>query len=177
MTEETQMEEEMLCSSQPDFADSILQEPKKDLWSPADVQCINGEQEALVWSERAIKIHEDDGKEPLNHPPKGAQETPDHWEQILWPVQPMTCTTASLSFATVQWDMPDNASDTPSPQTDSSLANVMSLGTTSPSLHHCQGVHAELFTQDDSEEQDPWLFLSSAKELTGSSSKVCALDI
>ncbi|XP_042250461.1 PH and SEC7 domain-containing protein 2 [Thunnus maccoyii] len=130
---------------------------------------------------------EEAGQENPEEAEQENAEEPEQWEQIIWPVRPMSITTAPLSFATVQWDMPDTASETPSLIIDSSLANeldsgsVMSRDTTSPSLQQSQDVNAELLTQEDREEQDgseSWLFLNSDQEFAGNGSEPCdAVDV
>lgn len=178
------MEEENVCSSLPDFSDSVLQSPQQDSWTSIDHQYINGEQQAVVWGEMEVQINQAHGTDQLSLSPKAERETPEEaeqWEQIIWPVRPMTCTSAPLSCATVQWDMPDPSEETPSLMTDSSLANeldsggVTSLGTTSPSLHRVQDVDAELFAREDGEEVDGFdsRLLNSDLERTGNGSEVC----
>lgn len=136
------MEGETLCS-----ADFLPEQPTKDSWSSANHQYMNGEPEALTWSEKGNQIHHKHTTEPLSLPPNGGEEPPE------WPVPPMTCTAAALSFATVQWEMPDTASDPPSSTADSSLADVMGLNTPSSSRRPPHQVHAEGFTPGDEEEK------------------------
>ncbi|XP_053196198.1 PH and SEC7 domain-containing protein 2 [Scomber japonicus] len=184
------MEEENLCSSLPFITDSVLQQPQQDSCTAAEHSYINGEQEAVVWGETEVQINEKHGAEQLHLSPHGGRESPEEaeqWEQIIWPVRPMTSTTAPLSFATVLWDMPGTALETPTLITDSSSANeldsggVMSLDTTSPSLQQSQDINAELFTQEEREEQDEiesWLLLNSDLEFTGNGSEPCdAVDV
>ncbi len=173
-----------MCSSPPDFSDSVLQQPQQDSWTSIDHQYINGEQQAVVWGEMEVQINQAHGTEPLSLYPKTGRETPEEaeqWEQIIWPVRPVTCTSAPLSCATVLWDMPDPSAETaPSLMTDSSLANelhsdnVMSLDTTSPSLHCAQEVNAEFFTRGDEAEEDGFdsRLLNSDLEWTGNGSEV-----
>ncbi|KAM9841426.1 uncharacterized protein ACBR49_014880 isoform 2-T5 [Aulostomus maculatus] len=167
------MEEEN--SSLPDITDSAPLQPQQDH------QCINGEQEAIVWKE--VQMNKEHWPEQLSLPTKGEEETPEddeQWGQVIWPVHPMTCTTAPLPFATVQWDMPDTASETPSVSSANTLdsGSLMSLDTTSLFLHHPDDVHAELFMQEGRKEQDLCLFLNPAPELTENVSEACdAADI
>lgn len=178
------MEEENVCTSLPDITDSVLQQPLQDSWTPLEHQYINGEQQAIVWGETEVQINQAHETDQLSLSPKAGRETPEEaeqWEQIIWPVHPMTCTSPPLSFATVQWDMPDLSAETFPLMTDSSLANELnsrggtSLGTTSSSLHGHQEVNEELLTQEDGEEEDEFDsgLLNSDLEWTGSTFKVC----
>ncbi|XP_010736809.3 PH and SEC7 domain-containing protein 4 [Larimichthys crocea] len=178
------MEEENVCTSLPDITDSVLQQPLQDSWTPLEHQYINGEQQAIVWGETEVQINQAHETDQLSLSPKAGRETPEEaeqWEQIIWPVHPMTCTSPPLSFATVQWDMPDLSAETFPLMTDSSLANELnsrggtSLGTTSPSLHGRQEVNEELLTQEDGEEEDGFDsgLLNSDLEWTGSTFKPC----
>lgn len=163
------MEEENSCSSLPDV--TVLLQPQQDSWTSIDHQHINGEQETDVSGD--TEINQAEGTDQRETP-----EEAEQWEQIIWP---MTCATASLSFATVQWDMPDPSAETPSLVTDSSLANepdsaglTSLVGTTSPSLHQSQDVSDELFTQEGRGEEDGFdsQLLNSDLELTGNGSEV-----
>ncbi|XP_044029704.1 PH and SEC7 domain-containing protein 4 [Siniperca chuatsi] len=172
------MEEESVCSSLPDITDSVLQQPQPDSWTSIDHQYINGEQQAIVWGETEVHTNQAHGTDQVN-----LSEEAEQWEQLIWP---MTCTSAQLSVATVQWDMPDPSAGMSSLMTDSSSSyeldsgGVMSLDTTSPSLHQCQVVNAELFTRGDREEEDGFnsRFLNSNLEWNGSGSEPCdAADV
>lgn len=171
------MEDENVCSSLPE---SVLQQPQQDSWTSIDHQYINGEQQAIVWGETEVQINHALGTDELSLSPEEAEQ----WEQIIWPVRPVSCTSAPLTFATVQWDMPDPSAETPSLMTDSSLANeldsggVPSLGTTSPSPHRAQDVNAELFTQEDGEEEDGFdsRLLNSDPEWATNGSEVCTVS-
>ncbi|TKS84426.1 PH and SEC7 domain-containing protein 3 [Collichthys lucidus] len=177
------MEEENVCTPLPDITDSVLQQPLQDSWTPLEHQYINGEQQAIVWGETEVQINQAHETDQLSLSPKAGRETPEEaeqWEQIIWPVHPMTCTSPRLSFATVQWDMPDLSAETFPLMTDSSLAELnsrggTSLGTTSPSLHGRQEVNEELLTQEDGEEEDGFDsgLLNSDLEWTGSTFKPC----
>lgn len=177
------MEEETLCSSLPDHTDSFLQEPQQDSWMSIEHQRINGEQEAIVLGATGVLINQAHGADQLNRTLKAGQESleeAEQWEQIIWPVRPMSCTSPRLSIATVQWDMPGPFTETPSPMTDSSLSNelnyggVTSPGTTSLSLHQSDGDDAEPLTPEEREEQDAFDSqpLNSGAEWTGNSSEV-----
>ncbi|XP_031133705.1 PH and SEC7 domain-containing protein 4 [Sander lucioperca] len=174
------MEEENLCTSLPDVIDSVLQQPQQDSWT----SYITGEQEGIELGDTELQINQEHGTDQLNPSPKAGRETPEEaeqWEQILWPVCPMTCTSPQLSFATVQWDMPDPSAETLSLMTDSSSASeadsgaVTSLDTTSPSLHQSRDINAELYKREGKGEEDgfdSWL-LNSNLEWTGTSSEPC----
>lgn len=175
------MEEENVCSPLPDITDSVLQQPQQDSWTSIDHQYFNGKQQAIVWGEMEVQIDQAHGTDQHNVSPKAGRESPEEaeqWEQIIWP---MPCTGAPLSFATVQWDMPDHSAETPSLSTDSNLANELdsggSLVTTSRSLHQSQDINAELFTQELRGEEDGFDSqpLTSNVEWTGSASEVCTV--
>lgn len=180
------MEEENEHSSLLDITDSVLQQPQQDSWTSIDHQYINGEQQANVWGETEVQINQAHETGQLDVPPTEGRDTPEEaeqWEQIIWPVCPMTCTSPPLSFATVQWDMPDLTAETSSLMTDSCAANepdsggVTRVDTTSPSLHLFQDVNAELFTQEVREEDDAIdsLLLNSNLQRTGNDSGVCTV--
>lgn len=173
-----------MCSSLPDITDSVLQQPQQDSWTSIDHQYINGELQAIVWGETEVQINQAHGTDQLNVSPEVGRETPEEaeqWEQIIWQMNPMTCSSAPLSFATVQWDMPDPSTETPSFLTDSSLANELDSGggldATSPLLHQSQDINAELFTREHRGEEDgfdSWL-LNSNLEGTGDGAEVCTV--
>lgn len=178
------MEEENLCCSLPHIIDSALQQSQQDSGTSVNHQYINGEQEAIVWGETEMQINQSHGTDQLNLSQKAGRESPEEaeqWEQIIYPVRPMSCTSAPLSFATVQWDMPGSSEQMPSLVTDSSLANeldsggVTSLPSTSPSLHESEDFDAELFMPEEREEQDGFdqQFLDSDVEWTGNGFEVC----
>ncbi|KAM6975920.1 LOW QUALITY PROTEIN: uncharacterized protein LKV04_015190 [Tautogolabrus adspersus] len=159
------MEEENLFSSLPDVTTSALQEPEQDLSTSIDHQYVNGEQEGIVWGEEEVQINQQEpGKDQRSLSPNAGSDTPDEaepWEQIIWPpVRPMTCTSPQLSFATVQWDMPDSSAETPPLVIHSSLANeldsviVTSVGTTSPSPHPSEDINDEFFREEEGEEEE-----------------------
>lgn len=62
----------------------------------------------------------------------------DEWEQIMWPLRPMTCSSPPLSFATVQWDAPDPAAEMSFVLTDGNVDDEVSAGSGSPPLPHHQ---------------------------------------
>ncbi|XP_031716002.1 PH and SEC7 domain-containing protein 4 [Anarrhichthys ocellatus] len=178
------MEEENVCSSLPDVTDSVLQRPQQDSWTSIDHQYMNGEEEAVAWGDTVVQINQVHGTDPLSVSLEAGRETPEQveqWEQVVWP---MNCTSPPLSFATVQWDMPDPSAATPSFVTDGCLANepssgdVTSLHSTSPSLHQSRGVN--LFTREGRGEEDKFdrLPLNSNLEWTGNGSEPCdAADV
>ncbi|KAM6902097.1 uncharacterized protein FYW49_015729 [Xenentodon cancila] len=175
------MEEENLCTPQPDDEESVLHQPCQD---SADHKYINGEQECSMLDETEMQTDQtnkaDQDRLPSNTDfmmPEEAEE----WEQSVWEMRPVSCTSPPFSFATVEWDMPDPSAETPQLVTDGSLANellpggVMSLGSVSPSIHRSQDINAELFEQGDEEEQDgpdSWLLISDT-EWTGEDSEPC----
>ncbi|KAI3361802.1 hypothetical protein L3Q82_002144 [Scortum barcoo] len=156
------MEEENVCSSPPHCSDSSLQPPQQGSLTSIDHRYVNGEQQVIVWDEMEVQTNQAQGADQPSVSLKAGRDTPEEaeqWEPIIWQVCPMTSvTSASLSCATVQWDMPDLSTETPSLMTDSGLANepdsdgVPSPGTTSPSL--CRDINAELFSREDGEEED-----------------------
>lgn len=166
------MEEDSLCTSQTVATDSVLQQESSN---GIDHQSINGEEEAAALSDQA------------NLSPKegcDASEEAEQWGQMMWPVCHVNCTSPPLSFATVQWDMPNPAAEPPLLMTDSSSANeldfedvsaVTNEGSTSPSLHESQeDVSAEPFKAESREEEaglDPQP-LNSEPEWTGSDTEV-----
>lgn len=173
-----------MCCSLPDVTDSVLQQPQQDSWTSVDGQYINGEQEAIVWDKTVIQINQSHGTDQLNLSPKAGRDSPEEaeqWEQIIWPVRPMCCTSPPLSFATVQWDMPGPSEETPSLMTDSCLANelesvgVEGLDVTSLSLRPSEDVNAELLMLEEREEQYAFnsQSLNSHVEWTGNGSEVC----
>ncbi|KAF7662951.1 hypothetical protein LDENG_00221890 [Lucifuga dentata] len=167
------MEEESLFSSLSDIRDSVRQQHQQESRTSIDHQHINGE-EVTVWGEMEVQMNHTCETEQLNHLPKGGQWSPEEaeqqWEQI-WPVYPVTCTVAPFSCATVQWNMPEPFSEVLEPLTGRSLANeldsgrVTSLDTTPLPLHQSEDTDAELFLQEDTEEQDELnLLLSLSSE-------------
>lgn len=175
-----------MCSSLPDSKGSVLQQPQEEPWTSIDHQCINGEQEVIVWGETEVQINQAHGTDQLNLSLKAGQETSEEveqWEQIIWPVRPMTCTSPPISFATVQWDMPGTFTEMPSLMTDRSLANeldsggVTSLDTTSLSLHQSDDDNAEPVVQGENEEEDGFdsRLLNLNLEWTGNGFEVCSV--
>nr|XP_046230849.1 PH and SEC7 domain-containing protein 4 isoform X2 [Scatophagus argus] len=184
------MEEENVFSSLPDVPDSVLQQPQQDPLISLDHQYVNGEQQTNVWGESEVQINQVHGTDELSLSSKAGQDTTEEaeqWEQVIWSVRPLSCASPPLSFATVQWDMPDPATETPSLITDSSVANeldsdgVMTVDTISSSpLHQSQDINAELFTQEVWEEEDRFHSqpLNSNLEGTGNDSEPCdAADV
>uniref|UniRef100_UPI0037E763C8 PH and SEC7 domain-containing protein 2 n=1 Tax=Semicossyphus pulcher TaxID=241346 RepID=UPI0037E763C8 len=149
------MEEENLHSSPPDST-----EPEADSWTPIEHQIINGEQQGIEWDGMEDQINEERTDKLSPKPGRDTPEEAEPWEQIIWPVHPVTCTSPRLSFATVQWDMPDPSAETPSLVTHGGFANepdsvsVTSVGSTSPSPHPSEDINDELFTEEDREEEE-----------------------
>ncbi|XP_007569104.1 PH and SEC7 domain-containing protein 2 [Poecilia formosa] len=137
------MEEENLCASLPDVVEAEL---PRDSQASAD-QSANGE--------RGEPGSGDEAEISETHTSPEEAEQP---EETFWTLQAVTCTSSSLSFASVGWDMPISSAET----TDSSLANqlysegvTLSLSSTSSSHHHQpQDVTAEPCEQEDKEEPD-----------------------
>ncbi|CAG5867495.1 unnamed protein product [Menidia menidia] len=175
------MEEEGPCTSFPDVGETALQ---LDSQFSLDDQSIGGHQEAVGLGDT------EEQSEParVSLSPKAEHKTSreaEEWEQIEWPTRPITCTSPRFSSAMVQWDMPDPSQETPQLMTDSSLANeldsggVAGQGSDSSSVYQLQDVSAELFGQEDTEEQDvsdsPLL---NSDEWTGNGSEPCdAADV
>ncbi|XP_037548075.1 PH and SEC7 domain-containing protein 1 [Nematolebias whitei] len=173
------MEEENLCSSMPDCVETV---PEQESGTSADQQSINGEQEVVVWGETEVQISLTEKPNDFSFSPMadGKVEEGEPCEET-WSPHPITCSSPPISVATVQWDMPDSCTETPSLMTDSSLASELdfrSLISTSPSLHQPQAVDIELFEQGDKEEQDVTPFLDSAIACSGNDTQPCdAADV
>lgn len=175
-----------MCSTQPDVTDSVLQQPQQDSWTSMDHQYVNGEEETIAWGDTEVQMNRAHGTDQLGLFLEAGRESPEEaeqWEQIVWPAHPVTCAGAPLSFATVQWDMPDPSAATPSFRADGGVANEPSsggsesLGTASPSLHQSQRVNADLFIRQgrvDRDEVDS-RFLNFHRERTGNGSEVCTV--
>ncbi|XP_030598511.1 PH and SEC7 domain-containing protein 4 isoform X2 [Archocentrus centrarchus] len=175
------MEEENVCTSLTVVTDSLLQQPLHGSCNSLGQQSINGEEEAVILSDQ-VCLTPKEGHE--------TSEEAEQWEQMIWPVCHVNCTSPPLSFATVQWDMPDPTAEQPPLVTDSSSANeldftdgraVTNLGSTSPSFHESEeDVSAEPFKLRDREEQDELdsPLLNSEPEWTGSDTEPCdAADV
>lgn len=146
------MEEENICSSLPDVTAAVFQTDS----SPSfDHQWVNGGKQEAVGD--VTEVCDTDLS------PKADRDSPEPWEQIICT---MACTSPLLSFATVQWDMPDAPTETPSAVTHSSLANeldcgdAMSGGTTSPSLQPPEDVEDELFRREVTEAEEKFELLN-----------------
>lgn len=74
----------------------------------------------------------------VNDPYAEDAEDLEEWEQIMWPLRPMTCSSPPLSFATVQWDAPDTAAEMSFVLTDGNVDDEVSAGSSSPPLPHHQ---------------------------------------
>lgn len=133
------MENQILPSSSPDSADSPLRQPRRDSWASVNNQ--------------------------YAEPERGASEETEEWEQIIWPLRPMTCTSPPISFATVQWDVPDPTTETSFVVTDGNADDEVSVGSSSPAL-----------PQEHEERDDGWTIdaqlSSSVLQKTGSDSEV-----
>lgn len=171
-----------MCCSLLDIADSVLQQPQQDSWTSIDHECINGEQQVDVWGKAGVQINQGHESGQLITSPKEERDTPEEaeqWEQIIWLVRPMTCASPPLSFATVQWDMPDPTPETSSLMTDSSVATELgsdfmtNIDTTSLLLHQFQGVDAEEVREE--EDGSDSQLLNSNLQWTGSDFEVCTV--
>lgn len=173
------MEEETLCCSLPN------QQSEQDSGTPVQNQYISGEHETIVWGETEMQIKQSHGTEQPNLSQDAGHESPkeaEQWEQIVWPQRPALCTSASLSFATVQWDRPGSPEETPSHVTASSLANdldcagVMSVDSTPPSFHQFEDINAELFMPGEREGHCGFDPLLLGVERRGNVSEVSAVS-
>lgn len=161
------MEEENACSSLLALTDSVLQLAHQDSWTPLQLQHISGNQPADVWAETEVAMEQVREMCQCGESPTEAAESPEEteqWEQIMWPVRPLSCTSPPLSFATVEWDVP-------SPHvTGCGVANQLDARDTSRvdaaslPLHHFQDVDDELVAvdcraedEDDEEEEKNWI--------------------
>ena len=130
-----------------------------------------------MWGETELQINQERETDELR---RDAAEEAEQWEQMIWPVRPMSCTSPPISFATVQWDMPDPTAKASTLMTDSSTGHeldsgsVTTLDITSPSFHPSRGVDVDLFTQEVREEEDgeDSQFLNSDQERAGNCSEV-----
>lgn len=110
-----------------------------------------------------------DSWDSVNDQPADAEREPtedtEEWEQIIWPLRPMTCTSPPLSSATVQWDVPDPATEMSFFVTDADMDDEVSGGGSSPA-----------FPQDQEESEEDWRIdlqlLNSFLQRTGSDSEV-----
>lgn len=110
-----------------------------------------------------------DSWDSVNDQPADAEREPteetEEWEQIIWPLRPMTCTSPPLSSATVQWDVPDPATEMSFFVTDADMDDEVSSGGSSPALPH-----------DQEESEEEWRIelqlLNSILLRTGSDSEV-----
>lgn len=106
-----------------------------------------------------------DSWDSVNDPEREPTEETEEWEQIIWPLRPMTCTSPPLSSATVQWDVPDPATEMSFFVTDAIVDDEVSGGSSSPAL-----------PQDQEESEQDWRIdlqlLNSVLQRTGSDSEV-----
>nr|XP_057912708.1 PH and SEC7 domain-containing protein 2 isoform X2 [Doryrhamphus excisus] len=80
----------------------------------------------------------------LNGEANSKEEGADEWEQTIWPTRALHCTAAAtLSFATVQWEIPDAAAERRSLTTDSNVTGVLDSLTSCSSLHKPYGDEEE----------------------------------
>lgn len=133
------MDNKLLPSSSKDAPHLALREPRRDSWGSASDQRADEERELVETEE---------------------------WEQIVWPLHPpMVCTSPLLSFATVQWDAPDPATEMSFVVTDGTMGDEVSTGSSSPAL-----------PQDQEDSEEDWRMdlqlLNSVLQTTGSDSEV-----
>lgn len=133
------MEDKILPPSSVGIADSLIQEPRRDSWASVTDQYADTDQEDM--------------------------EESYEWEQVIWPPHPMTCTSPPLSFATVQWDVPDPATEMSFVVTDGNVDDDARAGSSSPPL-----------PQDPEEMEEGWRIdlqlLHQVLQRTGSDSEV-----
>lgn len=156
------MEEENACSSLLALTESVLQLTQQDSWTPLELQHVSGNQPADVWAETEAAMEQVREMCQRGESETEAADSPEEteqWEQIMWPVRPLSCTSPPLSFATVEWDVP-------SPHvTGCGVANQLDARGTSRvdaaslSLHHFQEVDVELLAvegraEDEDEEEE-----------------------
>lgn len=156
------MEEENVGSSSLALTDSVLQLAQQDSWTPLELQHVSGKQVADMWVETEAameQVREMCQREESQTEARDSPEETEQWEQIMWPVRPLSCTSPPLSFATVEWDVP-------SPHvTGCGVANQLDAGgksrvdAASISLHHFQDVDDELLAaegraEDEDEEEE-----------------------
>lgn len=161
------MEEENSCSSLLALTDSVLQLAQQDAWTPIELQHVSENQPADMWAETEMvmeQVHEMCQRGESQMEAGDSPEETEQWEQIMWPVHPLSCTNTPLSFATVEWDVPSVH------VTDCSVANQLAVGsrsfvdTASLSLHHFQDIDDELLVvegraedEDEDEEEKNWI--------------------
>lgn len=138
------MDNKLLPSSSQGAPHPALREPRRDSWGSANDQRADEEKELVETEE---------------------------WEQIVWPLRPMACTSPLLSFATVQWDVPGPATEMSFVMTDGTMGDEVSTGSSSPAL-----------PQDQEDSEEGWRInlqlLNSVLQTTGSDSEVgfvCAM--
>lgn len=139
------MDNKLLPSSSQDAPHPALREPQRGPWGSVNDQRADTERELV--------------------------EETEEWEQIVWPLRPMTCTSPLLSFATVQWDVPDPATEMSFVVTDGTMGDEVSTGSSSPAL-----------PQDQEDSEEGWRInmqlLNSVLQTTGYESEVgfvCAM--
>ncbi|KAJ7987321.1 hypothetical protein DPEC_G00337510 [Dallia pectoralis] len=100
-------------------------------WSSMERQLLSSPLEEVVeWGEMEELVNKADQEEQGNSPPPGktSKVPEENWDSMTAPVYSMTCPSVPLNFATVQWDIPDSSTDTPSPITDNSSADELDIG-------------------------------------------------
>ncbi|XP_072309194.1 uncharacterized protein [Eucyclogobius newberryi] len=172
------MEEDDLCSSLPEAANSVLFAPCQEPRTSSEHQYLNGQPDAVA-NERAELFVTQEEEPPRVYfctDDKGTAAQTETWEQIIWSV----CNTP-LSLSTVEWEMPRPSSGTPPLVTDNAVANRLDSDSLTQALNASFPIHAEsdnsdLFKEAETEEQDEfdsWLLLCSESEWMGPSLKPC----
>lgn len=178
------MEEENAYSSLLALTDSVLQRAQQDSWTPLELQHATGNQPADAWAETQAAM--EGVRETSQTEARDSPEETEQWEQIVWPVRPLSCTSPPLSFATVEWDVPGPH------VTVCGVANQLDTGgaarvdAASLSLHHFQDVDDELLAaegraedEDEGEEEEKnWInspLLDSVLKETGNDPEVGAI--
>lgn len=172
------MEEENAYSSLLALTDSVLQLAQQDSWTPLELQHATGNQPADVWAETQAAMEQ--VREMSQTEARDSPEETEQWEQIMWPVRPLSCTSPPLSFATVEWDVPGCGVAS---QLDAGGASH--VDTASLSLHHFQDADDELLAaagraedEDEGEEEKNWInspLLASVLKETGNDPEVGAI--
>lgn len=173
------MEEENAYSSLLALTDSVLQLAQQDSWTPLELQHATGNQPADVWAETQAAMEQ--VREMSQTEARDSPEETEQWEQIMWPVRPLSCSSPPLSFATVEWDVPGCGVAS---QLDAGGASR--VDTASLSLHHFQDADDELLAvagraedEDEGEEEEKnWInspLLASVLKETGNDPEVGAI--
>ncbi|XP_054612875.1 PH and SEC7 domain-containing protein 1 [Dunckerocampus dactyliophorus] len=113
------------------------------------------------WSSKA--------QQHLNGEAKSEEERVDEWEQTIWPTRPLHYAAAALSFATVQWEIPDAAAETRSLTTDGNVTSALDSVTSCLPLRNAHDDEEEVERREKQNGFDS----SVNSKCTGSSFKPC----